>query len=107
MGHEDQPSLSFSTYFNSSNCVQATSILLSPWVTNEVCKEISLAHLTHLRCLLPGELYILIVQSVPSPSLINMFGVSSELGSLKDFLAHLGFAGGIIKPEQKSPTGTE
>ena len=41
------------------------------------------------------------VQSVPSPSKMLMRGVS-----LLIFLAHWGLAGGINKPEQKSPAGT-
>ena len=60
-----------------------------------------LRHMLQLLNRVPGELYIAMVQSVPSPSKMLMRGVS-----LLIFLAHSGLAGGINKPEQKSPAGT-
>ena len=53
-----------------------------------------------LNCI-PGELYIVIMHSVPSPSKMLIRGAS-----LLIFLAQSGLAGGINNPEQNSPAGT-
>ena len=58
-------------------------------------------NVTNLLNCVPGELYIVMVQSIPSPSKMLMRGASLFL-----FLAHAGLAGGINRPEQKSPAGT-